>query len=108
MLGKRLKELRGKRTQAEIADHLHIQRANYSHYENGRAEPNLKTLVDIADFFGVSLDFLLGRTNESHGWEVSTQEKDYMMIDVTGLTKDDIQFIEQTVQFLRKKRGEGK
>lgn len=32
-------------------------------WENGTREPNLKTLIKIADFFGVSLDYLLGRTS---------------------------------------------
>ncbi|MCY7911880.1 helix-turn-helix transcriptional regulator, partial [Bacillus haynesii] len=36
MLGGRLKSLRGKRTQEEVAKQIGVSRARYSHYENGR------------------------------------------------------------------------
>lgn len=64
MLSKRLKELRGKSTQEEIAGKIGISRARYSHYENGRSEPDTETLNKLADIFKVSTDFLLGRTND--------------------------------------------
>ncbi|PTX53961.1 DNA-binding XRE family transcriptional regulator [Melghirimyces profundicolus] len=64
MLGKRLKALRGKRTQEDIAKALDISRARYSHYENGRSEPDTEMLQKMADLFGVSTDYLLGRTND--------------------------------------------
>ncbi|QYY44724.1 helix-turn-helix domain-containing protein (plasmid) [Aneurinibacillus thermoaerophilus] len=63
MLGKRLKELRGKRTQEEIAKQIGLSRARYSHYENERSQPDHETLQKIADFHGVSIDYLLGRTD---------------------------------------------
>lgn len=44
MLGDRLKRLRGKRTQSEVAKSLGITRARYSHYENGRNEPDNEML----------------------------------------------------------------
>lgn len=62
MLGKRLKQLRGKRTQQEIADRLTgISRASYCHYENGYVEPSINTLCELANLYAVSLDFLVGR-----------------------------------------------
>ncbi|MGM0853105.1 MAG: helix-turn-helix domain-containing protein [Bacillota bacterium] len=64
MLTKRLKELRGKSTQEEVAGKLGISRARYSHYENGRSEPDTETLNKLADIFNVSTDYLLGRTND--------------------------------------------
>jgi transcriptional regulator with XRE-family HTH domain len=62
MIGERLIQLRGSRTQQEIADALGISRARYSHYENSRNEPDLATLNHMADFFEVTVDDLLGRT----------------------------------------------
>lgn len=44
MLGGRLKSLRGKRTQEEVAKQIGVSRARYSHYENGRSEPDYETL----------------------------------------------------------------
>lgn len=56
-----LKKLRGykKQSQALLADELDLKRSTLSAYENGSAEPNLTTLLRIADHFKISLDRLL-------------------------------------------------
>lgn len=59
MIGGRLKSLRGKKTQEEVANHIGVSRARYSHYENGRSEPDYDTLQKLADYFKVSTDYLL-------------------------------------------------
>ena len=51
-----------KATQRQLAEYLQIAQPSYIRYENGSAEPNLETLVKIADYFDVSVDYLLGRT----------------------------------------------
>lgn len=66
MIGQRLKELRGKRTQIEIANAIGISRASYSHYENGIREPDNEILSKIADFYQVTVDELLGREGSVH------------------------------------------
>lgn len=48
-------------TQRELANILGISQPSYIRYENGAAEPSLTNLVKIADFFDVSVDYLLGR-----------------------------------------------
>lgn len=63
VLGERLKGLRGSRTQEEVAKILGLSRARYSHYENNRVEPDTALLNKMADFFNVSIDYLLGRTD---------------------------------------------
>ncbi|EDO1135741.1 helix-turn-helix domain-containing protein, partial [Listeria monocytogenes] len=40
-----------------------ISRGAYSHIENGRNEPDMETIVKLANIFGVSTDYLLGRSN---------------------------------------------
>ena len=60
MIGGRLKSLRGKRTQEEIASHIGVSRARYSHYENGKdkksdddmfSDPDLQLAYrDMQDF----------------------------------------------------------
>ncbi|WP_243739938.1 helix-turn-helix domain-containing protein [Aureibacillus halotolerans] len=63
LIGDRLKQLRGSTiTQQDIANQLGLSRASYSHYENGRSEPDLSTLLSLADFFNVSVDYLLDRS----------------------------------------------
>lgn len=60
----RLKELREKRhmSQVRLAVELDTYQNNISRYENLEHEADYKTLLEIADFFNVSLDYLFGRT----------------------------------------------
>lgn len=55
-----------KLTQSEVADSLKITQATLSSYENGRTQPDFKTLIALADFYDVSIDYLLGRDNEKN------------------------------------------
>jgi transcriptional regulator with XRE-family HTH domain len=59
VLSKKLVTLRGKQTQQEVADAIGISRARYSHYETGRSEPDIATIVKIANYFGVTVDSLI-------------------------------------------------
>ena len=61
----RLKELREAHglSQVRLAIDLNLNQNSVSRYENGTREADYKTLIAIADYFNVSLDYLLGRTN---------------------------------------------
>lgn len=63
----RLKLLRKERglLQKDIAEHLNIAVSTYSYWENGKFEPDQESLSKLADFFGVSADYLLGRDEKS-------------------------------------------
>ncbi|MFK4567853.1 helix-turn-helix domain-containing protein [Enterococcus sp. UD-01] len=50
-------------TQQEMANLLNISQNTYSQYETGKIEWTASTLVKIADYFDVSIDYLLDRTN---------------------------------------------
>lgn len=65
LLGKRLKELREERglTQRELSAILNLNSVTYLHYEKSQREPPLSVLVDMAKFFDVSCDYLLGLTD---------------------------------------------
>ena len=63
----KLKELRiehGK-TLAQIANALNLTTSAYAHYEQGIREPNVSTLINIANYFECSVDYLIGRENEN-------------------------------------------
>ena len=64
MLGEQLALLRHARglRQKEVASHLGISREAYSQYENNVRHPSPPMLIQIADYFHVSMDFLAGRT----------------------------------------------
>lgn len=65
----RLKELRNDLgiKQKDVAAAINVDRTTYNRYENGSSEPNLETLSKIADFFGTTVDYLLGRTDDISG-----------------------------------------
>lgn len=51
-------------TQDAIATHVGVSRQTVSQYVNGLSDPGFETLVKIADYFDVTADYLLGRTDE--------------------------------------------
>jgi len=63
IFAKRLKELREERGLAKraFALYLGINEKSYRRYELNTAEPTQEMMVKIADYFGVSMDFLYGR-----------------------------------------------
>lgn len=58
-----LKELRLEKGlgQEVLAKNLQVSKGIISLWENGLREPNMSSLIVIADYFGVSIDFLVGR-----------------------------------------------
>ena len=83
----KLKELRQKAnlTQAEMAKIINISQSNYSKYELGTTQINIDTLIQLANFFHVSVDYLIGN------------DEKFKKIDLTSLSdikKDCIQEIQ--------------
>jgi len=66
IMGQRLKELRKEKRlrQAEMAKLLGITPQHYQRIEYGKINISALTLYTLADYFGVSTDYLLGRTEE--------------------------------------------
>ena len=66
---KRLKDLREDNdlTQKEIADILKTTANYYGDYENGKREITLSRMIELANFYRVSLDYLTERTNDKKG-----------------------------------------
>lgn len=73
--------INAKLSQKELAQQLNITDKVYWSYENGRTEPNIETLIKIADFYDVSLDYLCGRQNKN-------------LIFTDGLTKEKKELID--------------
>lgn len=62
----RLKELRSARnlSQKTVADAVGMAPMAYQRYEYGTREPAFNKLIALADYFDVSLDYLVGRSND--------------------------------------------
>ena len=65
VFSERLTDLRNEKnlSQAAVAKELGIGARTYQYYEYGEREPHLSTLIRIADFYGVTLDYLAGRSD---------------------------------------------
>ena len=61
-------------SQRAAAGVLGISQALLSHYENGIREPGLSFVVKACDYYGVSADFLLGRTLSRQGTTIAPEE----------------------------------
>ena len=62
----KLRELRKSKgiSQLKLAMDLNMNQNSVSRYENGEREADYATLISIADYFDVSIDYLLGRTDK--------------------------------------------
>ncbi len=61
----RIRDLRNDKdmSQKDIADVLGMSQTGYSKYETGENDIPTRVLITLADFYGVSVDYLLGRTD---------------------------------------------
>lgn len=88
----RLEELRKKLnlSQNELAEKLNMTQQRISAYEKGKRAPDIDTLKQLADFFGVSIDFLLGKSDIRN---YDKDEKDFRFAyhsETEGLTDEEI------------------
>lgn len=101
LFSQRLKYLRKEKgkTQQDMADFMNIRRSTYGEYERGKIVPPMDKLKVLADFFSVSVDYLMGNTNfqtheernESDPTDISRQMKlilEYLENSQTALTLD--------------------
>lgn len=92
-----LKEIRTKRgfTQQSVADYIGCSSVVYSRYENGTRQPSIETLIKLADFFEVTIDYLLGYK----GMELASLSK-YESELVTASRNTDERAREDALQIL--------
>lgn len=91
MLGARLYALRTAKqlSQAEIARRLHLSRGAYSAYENNRRTPSLDILLQLAQYFHTTTDYLLGYSDDPDPlprMDANCKQmiRDYMNADAMG------------------------
>ena len=63
-MGEILKKLRllNQKSQKEVAEQIKISAPAYFKYENNEAKPTIENLIKLADFYNVSIDYLVGRS----------------------------------------------
>ena len=77
--------------QVELAKELGVTKQCVSNWENDNILPSIEMLIKIADFFGVSTDFLLGITKEK-------------VIDVEGLKDEEISHLRAIAEDLKRQK----
>lgn len=76
-------------TQTELSAKLHISQGTIACYESGQREPHILSLIAYADYFGCSVDFLVGRSDEYGNTIYSETMRKLTVI----LTADEIEFV---------------
>lgn len=99
-LGNRLKDLREEMnlTREELAYKLNISYSAVSKYETNVRFPDKETLYKLADYFNVSVDYLLGRSDIR-----KIETKAYHSNDLSGLPDEAIKQIDDYIDFIKQK-----
>lgn len=66
-------------SQVEMANKLDIPQQTYGNYEVGRSEPNIQTLIKLADFFNCTLDELVGREADTINLKYLNENEAYLI-----------------------------
>lgn len=90
-------------TQAEMAKKIDVHRATYSNYETGLRTPDYETLKKIADFFDVSVDYLLGRTDDPTPPGINRA-----FYNLDDLTEEQKELIIKQIEIFKKLKAESK
>lgn len=115
----RLKELRGNRTQDYTAKQLGLTQRSYQNYECGSRQADYDTLIKMARYFGVTIDYLLGASDAPYGEKatyeielVPESEDERKMLDLyravkqRGGAESAMKFLETLEEILKNIRGE--
>lgn len=104
-LNKRLRELRKAHqlTQQDVASFLGITESAYGFYEQGRNEPSLSKLKQLAEIYHVSIAYIAGETEEKSVplYHVNEQAQHYYFKD---LDIEEQEFLEEQLKLFRKMR----
>ena len=79
-------------SQKQLADNIGVSQQSINKYENHNIEPDIETLIRIADFFDTSVDYLVGHNNireridYSKGFELNSEEAQFIenMLETAG------------------------
>lgn len=95
LIGEKIKELRknSKITQEQLGNAIGVSKMAISYFEKGKKSPGRESLEKIADYFGVTTDYLLGRSedpelNEEENKVVSEEGKNIMSL-IESLSEDE-------------------
>ncbi len=80
----KLYELRTEKglSQRQIASQLHISQGTYNNWENGKTEPSISQLIELSNYFEVSIDYIVDNSDETgiinYNKEITEYEKNIL------------------------------
>lgn len=91
ILAKRLRQLRKEKniTQSELGERLGVKRSCVANWESGARVPDIRTVTVMAKLFGVSIDYLYGRTDKRYNVKMPKDRE----LDLTKLNANGLEFI---------------
>lgn len=111
----RLEQLRKEKglSQEELAIQTNLTQQRISSYEKEKREPDIDTLNQLADYFGCSIDYLIGKSDIRTPIDLSQiQFANAGGLNTDGLTERDIEELKAQIEFKRKynkeRKNEGK
>jgi len=104
MLGKQLKKLRTQKglTQKQLGEYLHISKSSVGMWESEQRDPDTDMLLTLADFYGVTVDYLLGRETTTSTQQILIAETIWKIESLNLLTESINQLAEQLKETLPK------
>lgn len=109
MIGKRLKTIRADKriTQSDVARYLGCARTTYTQYETGVSEPDIETINKLANYFGVTSDYLLGRSDNPTYLDASDNDVKVALFGGSGEVTDEMwDEVKRFVEFVKQKEQE--
>jgi transcriptional regulator with XRE-family HTH domain len=105
ILGIRIKNLRESKdlTQIKLSKILNISNSTLSQYEAGNRTPSDDIKRMIADYFDVSVDYLLGRTDIIKSGDKNIETKAFHNLGLENLPEDAIRKVEEFIEFIKQK-----
>lgn len=110
MLGNKLKYLREQDglSQSQLGKILDVRTSTISNWENDRGEPSYKKLKEIAEYFSVSIDYLLEYEPEFDSEEQARQNKEIIektikLLSNKKITNDDLDKALEIIEVLKKR-----
>lgn len=90
-------------SQKQLARKFNLSQQTISSYENCSREPDNETLKQLAAFFKVSVDYLLGQSDVRNSREMMSEPDASYTLDVSGLPDEAIKQVEEYLEFLKQR-----
>lgn len=104
----RLKYLRTEKGEnlEKVAEYLNVSIQTISNYENEKRDMTPDTIIKLAKYFGVSTDYLLGKSDIRNPEEIKNiSHANAGGLDTNGLDEEDLEELQRQIDYIKKMKG---